>query len=181
MKKNWETVERTIVIIGAILGVVSFCWQIYDTVEQQRQKVTVEMTFAISKGDLPIELKVEVINNGQRPVYIKKVLIQEVIMQSSSGKPIGTHSLVTFVEDNIQAEPIQPGQSREYSEQISIDSIISWLSFTRPINLLVESPTQTLINKDIIKECLGEVDYWIKYTNEEKDGEFPFQYSCTPK
>ena len=178
-KANKANIERIALIIGTVLGVIAFFWQVFDSIDKQREKIRIGMTYAIPHEDLPIDLSIEIINYGQRPVYIKSVLIHEVLSKSFWGTPKGTVSLLVFADDKNQADPIQPGQSREYKEQVNYQDIKEWLESTNQINVTIQSPVKLLLTRDI-KECLSQIEYWVKYAKERMNSDSPFYFGCTP-
>ncbi|MBL8092084.1 MAG: hypothetical protein JNJ43_17235 [Anaerolineales bacterium] len=170
------TIERIAIIIGTILGVVSFFWQVYESINQQKEQVNAEMTFRIPKEDLPIDLTITIINFGQRPVYIKKIAIQSVNVNFDDKL---AYELIEYTKT--QSEPIQPGQSREFKTQISYQELMDWFASTNQINLIVESPTQKIYEKDI-KECVEDANRWANRVKEENQGStWVVEFSvCTP-
>ena len=174
MKKK-VNIERIALIIGTVLGVVAFFWQVYDSVDKQREKVQVQMTFSIPKEDLPIDVSIEVINYGQRPVYIKKVLLHEIISKSTFGNPQATADILVFLEDKTQTDPIAPGQSRIYTKQISYQELQDWQVSIPQIYLTVQSPTKTLFSKDT-KDCVDGANYWAKFAKEDEKSGNPFGF-----
>jgi hypothetical protein len=152
-----ELFEKYFVIIGGILGIISFIWQAFDAVQNSRDIITSELSCKIY-NDPDIQLSLEIINLGQRAVFIKNAYIEAKAPELTS-----KFIVVSFVDDKKQIEPIQPGASIEYPVEINIDDANkNWLgensnlvqvlkgdTSNLELFLFVESPVKTLIEKNI--------------------------------
>ena len=169
------SIERIALIIGTILGVISFFWQVYDSVEKQKEKVSAEITFKIPKEDLLIDLIVTVVNYGQRPVYIDTIFIHSVNINLDDKL---VFALIEY--DKNQTDPIQPGQSREFKTQISYQSLQNWFASKNQIYLTIESPTQKIFEKSI-NGCIENANRAAKYLKEDRSSILSSNASiCTP-
>lgn len=170
--KRKINIERIALIIGTILGVIGFFWQVYDSFDKQREKINVEISFKLPKEDLPIKLSVDIINVGQRPVYIRSIFISNNGFRNHAAPYI-----FESIEDKSETEPIQPGESRESSIEIGYQDLQVWFESNSQIHLIVKSPINTLLDNDI-RKCIEEANF-VASVGRKSENEFLLS-TCTP-
>lgn len=191
MNKKIELLGKYLVVIGGILGIISFIWQAFDAIQNKRDVVTSELRCNVY-NDPDIQLSLEIINLGQRPVFIKNAYIEARAPELTSKLIV-----VSFVDYKTkQAEPIQPGASIEYPIGINFDDADkNWLGENSNLVhfllngdasnleffLFVESPVKTLIEKDltnIIREKLSFAEELRLNTTKNENNNFSVAVDC---
>lgn len=176
MKKRLELIEKYAVVFGALLGVIAFIWQVYDTVDKQKEKLITNLNCIVLDEDVEnIELSLEVINVGQRPVYIRTASIVTFPEGVSGAKEL----LVVFAMEKTQNEPVLPGAGKEYSHLVNLDEVESWLDLNNNLYIWIESPSNSIIQENITSQFRDSISDVKKVL---KDTAITFQvyFPCSP-
>jgi hypothetical protein len=192
VNKKIELFGKYLVIIGGILGIISFLWQAFDVVQNKRDIITSKLSCEIH-NDPDIQVSLEIINLGQRPVFIKSAYIK-----AKSPELPPNIIVVSFVKNTTQVEPIQPGASAVYPVKINFDEANrDWLgensNLVKTLNLLngdisnlelflfVESPAKTLLEENItniIRKNLSAAEDLRLLSEKNEKSNFSFVTDC---
>lgn len=83
-------IERIAVIIGAIMGVVAFFWQVTDKIESKKEKVSIVDYGDVEESENPYSFSISIANLGERQIYLKSAYL---IVYTSDNKVSFFYSL----------------------------------------------------------------------------------------
>jgi hypothetical protein len=131
-RPSLEVVERFATISMAFLGFLAFAWQVREQVGSRTEIITVETEEPELTLDGDIRLPINVINHSDRAAYIRNVLVNQSLSDSTS-----SGGSLSFAPDSVIK--IEPGGMAHYSA--SSVPILRAVSLSQSPNIFVHVKT----------------------------------------